>query len=543
MTPFEVASWRLGRVVAGNRVIAEVDVTRRPRYADADWEAIRDASDPDGSQAAIAVLAGRATRLDLFVRFSRFPPVQNWEIWAEASEAPSPAPRVARRRFRAGRPGCVTGEVNFEVELVAAAAGRYLVEWRWYGQYLDPKTLGPRGGPASLGTTRFELFSILDLPRHPPWTQDPAANPDGALPMLPALRLACGLAKGATTITEAASLVANGVFELGAESRGAGRLAYGPYNRFVCDAEQHMFRMSAFLRDIAREQSSRPVGVACGDIAAAVCVFGNVLGADLHREMLTISTGRMQVPVINLIGVGPSQPTDWANHVVAVSEHGIFDGCLQFDMDPGPEADWRTPAAMPFGEPILHPPEPGYRHRLLPSTPAASALEPMAPLTVDKPAAHPPEDGPVRRRFERILENLRSRTPPAADLRYELSFRGMQLPEGWLPQAARFEERQTSAAGAWALAGAERTEVVVDGELAGSTDEALTLAAWQLAFYDIDLPPATDDRFPDTIACLSRDEQHAVLVYRNGVLRLRNDGATAHRVTSLFAPALPALGA
>ena len=314
----------------------------------------------------------------------------------------------------------------------------------------------------------------------------------------------------------------------------------GNRNAFVCDAEHHLFRLSAFLQALDAVDASRPLRVACGDVAAAVCVLGNVLGADLHREMIVIERGRFRLPVINLIGVGPSQPADWANHVVAADASGIFDGCLQFDMDPGPGVKWHTPAGMPFGGETPHPAEPGYRHLLLPFPGAASALVKMARLVVDKPAADPPAPGPVWVRFEKIRTALASAAPPSAALPADLTFRGLELPDHWSPVTAEFEDRRTSAAGAWERTADAPARIVIDGELAGTAEDAIALAAWRLTFYDSELRPSTDPRFPGAIVCASDDERHAVLVYRNGVLRLRDDGEQPSPVT-MFAGALSAL--
>lgn len=541
IAPFEVISLRFGRCANGQRVIAEIDVERRPLYPRTDWDATRDAADPAASQAAVAVLAGRTARLDLFVRFFGFPAVQNWEIWAEDVATRSPVPRITRRRLRDDLPGCVSREAQFRVELTTDVVGRFDVEWIWHAQYLNPSTLKPEGKPECLGHTRFTLFSILDVPSQPPWTQDPVADPDGALPRVGALNLACTLARGARTIPEAAARVTQGIFDRGAPARRDRRLEYGNRNSFVCDAEHHLFRLSAFLQALDDVDASRPLRVACEDVAAAVCVLANVLGANLHREMIVIERGRFRLPVINLIGVGPSQPVDWANHVVAADAQGIYDACLQIDMDPGPGVKWHTPAGMPFGDDTPHPAEPGYRHLLLPFTGGASTLARMAKLVIDKPALEPPARGPVRERFERIRAALASAAPPSASLPSDLSFGGLQLPGHWSPLPAKFEDRRTSAAGAWEQTGDAPARVVIDGELAASPQDAMALAAWWLTFYDSELGPSTDPRLPGAIVCASDDQRHAVLVYRNGVVRLRDDGERAWAVTPLFAGALSAL--
>lgn len=541
MPPFEVFSLRFGRCVHGRRLIADIDVERRPLYPGTDWDAIRDAADPAASHAAVAVLLGRATRLDLFVRFSRFPGLQTWEIWAEDARTSSPVPRVVMRRFCVENPGCVSREVPFGVEIATETVGRFDVAWRWHAQYLTPETLQPEGEPDFLGETRFRLFSILDVPRHAPWTEDPVADPDGALPRVGALNLASALAGGAATAAAVGRRITEGVFELGAPSTVARRLEYGQPSAFVCEGEHDLFRLSAFLQALEGVGSDGPVRVACGDVAAAVCVLGNVLGANLHREMVTIERGRFRLPVINLIGVGPSQPADWANHVVAADANGIFDACLQIDMDPGPGVKWHTPAGMPFGDDTPHPAEPGYRHLLLPFTGGAGKLAKMAKLVIDKPAVDPPPRGPVRARFERIRTALASAAPPSASLPADLTFRGLELPDHWSPLAAEFEDRRTSAAGAWEHTGDAPARIVIDGELAGTPQDALALAAWRLTFYDSDLTPSTDPRFPGAIVCASDDERHAVLVYRNGVLRLRDDGERPGLATSLFAGALSAI--
>ena len=150
--PFELFSLRFGRSANGRRVMAEVDVERRPLYPGTDWDAIRDAANPAASHAAVAVLAGRTSRLDLFGRFFRFPAVQTWEIWAEDIGTGSPAPRITRRRLRDDLPGCVSREVQFGVELATDAVGRFDVAWklaRTVSQPFHARARGKAGVPGA----------------------------------------------------------------------------------------------------------------------------------------------------------------------------------------------------------------------------------------------------------------------------------------------------------------------------------------------------------------------------------------------------------
>jgi hypothetical protein len=546
VTPFEIFTLRFGRHVAGTRVVADLTLERAPLYAGADWDATRDArSRPQDDLPCVTMIAAVRMRLDLFVRFLGFPAVQNYRIWAADTQAGAPLPTVEPLQLFDPLPGCVTGEVQFSVPFTADSVGRFVVHWQWFAQYLNPKTKQPEGHPAHIGETRFELFVILGTPVHPPWTQDLVANPDGTLPRRKALQLACAMASGTATLFTAAGSIAEGIFGLGMPGHGGRRISYGHEDEFICDADHHVFHLARFLDFLDGPASAPPVAVACGDVAAAVCALANVLGANLRRGMLLTPAGRLALPRINLVGAGVSAPANWVNHVIAIemlAAAPVFDGCLQLDMDPGPHDDWQTPKGLPFGDADESPETSGYRHLLLRNEASKCHLVPMADLVLDRPATRPPSRGPIGELFQRFKDDFLAVAGSLRSLPGELSFRGLLLPDGWIALAGEFEDRIRTAAAAWEQGPSGKPrQVSIRGELAPSTGAAIEVAAWRLTFDHWEMPVRVDTRFPGAIVAVSADEQHLMLVYANGVLRVRSEGPDPVAVTTLFAPLLSAL--
>lgn len=541
MTPFDVLTLRFERSRNDERVVAELHPESHPVHPGADWDRARDArSTVEAPTAFVAVVASRAKDLEVNVRFLRFPAVQNWLVWAEDRAANSVVPRVDGHCLFEPHPGCVTKEIKFRVEARLEGVGRHFVEWEWCAQYLNPRTLEPEGPVESLGFTRFVLFSILAVPLHAPWTQIEARNPDGDLPRVEVLELACEMASGTRDLVSAAGRVASSVFELGIPNRSRRRVVYDDRDDFVCDAEHHLFRWADFLDAISGHAAASPVHVACADIASAVCVIANSLGGDLRRAMIFIRSSPLPLPFIKLIGLEPSRPKNWANHVVAWSPStcGIFDGCLQFDAQAGPGERWVTPAGIPFGESSEKPRELGYRHLLVTRKAAECEFSPLRDLVLDRRSACDVPDSAVAKLRSEYHEFLSER-PPVASLPEHLAFRALTPPHNLARFEEGFETRGRVSAAVWEGVGeGDRSRVSLIGELTPDVHSAVSLAAWRLGFYRQRMVPRLDERFPGAILCATDDGQNCVLVYANGVLRVRSEGPRPLDVVPLIAPVL-----
>jgi hypothetical protein len=532
---FDVLTVRFDREGHADPLVVDLRVDRLPTHPGVDWDRARDAgATPRRPSSFVAMIgSGRPRPLKVHVRFLRFPTLATWDVWAQ-SPVPSILPGVARKTFFEPNPGCISEELAFDVDasrLPHTGVGRHDIEWRWYGQCRHPGTGQPEGPIEPLGVTRFVLFVVLGRPTSAPWRQLPDVNPDRDLPDPEMLALACENGRGATTLPEAAALVTHAVRALGSTRRtaeGKRRFVYGASDDLVCSHEHHTFLRSAFMQAVHGSSSEPHLRVSCEDLATVVCVIANALGCDLERRKITLPGSTLPIARVRLIGEDPSQPDNWANHIVAWSPtlEGVFDACVQLDLDDRPTGDrWSTPAGMPFGERSNEPAERGYRHRLLTENAGQCGFRRLSEPTLDRQSVLLRRDaGPFTEQRDAYLRAMPVLPVSTLPLAYPLHI-PLVLFDGALFEAipAAFASRGWRAIGAWALRADSRYRVTLVGELVTDAESARALAAWKLTFFREQLTPRHEPLLGAIVYC-TRDDRDALIVTSNAIFRFESPG-------------------
>ena len=551
--PFEILSLRFARIVEKQRVVADVRPELTPTYPGVDWDHARDGRSTSKHPTSFVAVIGprRPARLTVNVRFANFPSNARWAVHAVADPDPEGTPAVAVRTLKESRPGCVSREISFTVtdpRLPSDRVGRYQVEWHWFGRRHDAKT-GRYDPPQEVGVTRFVVYSIAGAPIHAPWTQSPESEPDRDLPWVPVLDWACSTAAGATSPLEGAAVLTREMYALGSPDRipeKKRQFVNLNSDQFICDEEHHIFRCAAFLRAMTEPVTAeRPARVACNDMATALCVFANVLGADLMRHQIAMNGDRMPVREVKPIGVASTLPF-WRHHEIACASHTgtVFDAFLQFPATGIEEGKicWESPVDMPLGHPRCGAKPAGYLQRLLSGNIDKCAVNKLAAPTLDRRSGGTVPPGPITRRYEAFLAQLQGYTPLPAVPRPSVSTPTC-LPKMFfkVPAAvfetldASFRATRSHASAEWST-GSARYWLAV--EWAASTPDALELAAWRLTFYhglDLVAPPSAG--FQPVF--VTQTGQQGLAVVANLVLEFGVHGHSGETVNMLWGPEMP----
>jgi hypothetical protein len=251
--------------------------------------------------------------------------------------------------------------------------------------------------------------------------------------------------------------------------------------------------------------------------------------------------GDLPVARVKLIGLEPSVPEHWDNHIVAWSEtiRGVFDACLQFNMaERTGEERWETPAGLPLGAEVNEQKIRGYRHHLLTRAAGECLFDRLLDPIIDRaPAAK--LDGADRfesrrRWYVSVLESI---THPLASLRDSLTPDAFRPPDGFGLVAGESFRRGGFTRLTWVDEGAGR-RLQMTIQPAPDAAAARELAAHLLTLYRERLRQVPNLAFPSAIFLGTEDGARHLVVFANGVVRLRSVGDVPVVPGPLLSPVL-----
>lgn len=226
---------------------------------------------------------------------------------------------------------------NPNLPAVGAAEGMLVV--RFARETRDPFS--------DLAAIPLKIYGILGTPGLP-WAASPDSEENPHAPWLRALDVATRWARGARTRDEAAGLITDAVFELGATGKGP-RLRWDRGHPHFCSeyslqpaqntVSVDRFFLSDFLDALERDGPAQPVN--CSDAATAVYALANLLGCNLTLMTLRIDRAKTHEvsfrlrPVRPMGSSGVVEDLSLTFHQVAWSggpDRGglVYDPCVAF---------------------------------------------------------------------------------------------------------------------------------------------------------------------------------------------------------------------